>query len=98
MSTQATSAVGKSISFRPFELYTRAESYGLDQKPALNVSQVVCLALDEFFERRGITSASMTAHAELLAKIGAAMKSRPELRPELEQFLKRSIRNGRKAA
>ena len=94
----ATSAVGKSISFRPFELYTRAETYGIDQKPQLNVSQVVCLALDEFFERRGITADSLSAHAELLAKVGAAVKSQPSLGQEIETLIKRGLRAGRKAA
>jgi hypothetical protein len=55
-------AIGKSISFRPGSLYSDAEAYGRAQKTRigqpLNPSQVVCLALERFFEAEGFARPS----------------------------------------
>lgn len=46
-------ALGKSISFRPAKLHAAAFTFGAQQTPKLNASEVVCDALREYFASRG---------------------------------------------
>lgn len=46
-------ALGRSISFRPAKLHAAGVLFGSQQKPQLNVSEVVCDALREYFATRG---------------------------------------------
>lgn len=64
-------AIGKSISFRPPSLYDKAVAWGVEQRPTHSVSVVVCLALTEFLERRGVPldDAVPAAEAELLNRV-----------------------------
>jgi hypothetical protein len=46
-------ALGRSISFRPAKLHAAGIAFGDQQTPKLNVSEVVCDALREYFAARG---------------------------------------------
>lgn len=64
-------ATGRSISFSPDTLYETAKDWGADQDTKLNPSQVVCVALKEFFEKRGVSidPATPGAEADLMVEV-----------------------------
>lgn len=66
-SEEANGAVGKSISFRPYSLYTDAAAYGGAQVPRQTVSSVICEALEEFLDRKGFRVAGREGLTELVA-------------------------------
>lgn len=92
MSDESPKAVGKSISFRPFELYAAAVDFGLAQEPTMNVSEVTCLALREFFKARGVDVGSSSAEREVLSLIAAGIKEDPKLLEKILKLIPASLR------
>ena len=72
-------AIGKSISFRPSKLHDAAISFGKNQKPEINPSEVVCQALKEFFASRGF-------HWESEGEIEAKFQQRTECLRRLDEL------------
>lgn len=98
MSDDSTKAVGRSISFRPFSLYEKAEQYGNSLRPPRSVSSVVCEALEDLLRNRGVDLEPSNDDAEVLAKTAAFLKARPDSRSDLEAFIRSKTRQRRKAA
>jgi len=98
MSIDPNRAEGRSISFKPFSLYEKTEAFGREQKPSRSVSGIVCEALTEYLEKRGVTIVEQSDVAEFMAKIAAATRTDPSLRAEIEKLVRSTRRTRRIAA
>lgn len=75
----------------------RAQMDEANRRFGVTDGALVRMALEDYLPRY-LAAQGQTANLDLLAKVGAAVKSRPDLAPEIHTLIKRSIRAGRKAA